>query len=575
MRQATRNIALTIILLTGVIASWAQTDGKSERDRRYQYFYLEAINQQEKGNFSAAFDLFRHARDINPDAAEVYFQLAHYYADLKNDTMMAYCFEKAAKLNPDNATYQERIGQYLIAQQQYDKAIESYERFYQSHHDRTDVLMLLLRLYGQENNYPKMLETLNRIETQEGTSEQTTLTKMGVYEQLGDNQKVYNELKKLVDSHPYDLNYRVMFANWLLNSGKRKAAVKELNAVLKEEPDNEGALLSMLDYYNGEEMSEKADELTQRLLQNPRTDSDTKLTLLRQAVRNANFASGDTAKVFSLFDIVLAQPQANADILMFKVAYLDYIGNHESEAERTLEKAIDVEPDNASARYELIQRVWQREDYDRVIALCQPAQQYNPEEMLFYYFQGLAHYNKKQSDEALETFRKGVSQINSNSNKEIVSDFYAIMGDILYSKGLSSEAYEAYDSCLQWKPDNIGCLNNYAYYLSEEDKDLSRAEQMSYKTIQAEPDNSTFLDTYAWILFHQQRYEDAKIYIDQALRNDSTLNEEELGHAGDIYFMTGDTNRALEYWQKALDKDPENALLQEKIKQKRIPETKK
>lgn len=575
MRQATRNIALTIILLTGVIASWAQTDGKSERDRRYQYFYLEAINQQEKGNFSAAFDLFRHARDINPDAAEVYFQLAHYYADLKNDTMMAYCFEKAAKLNPDNATYQERIGQYLIAQQQYDKAIESYERFYQSHHDRTDVLMLLLRLYGQENNYPKMLETLNRIETQEGTSEQTTLTKMGVYEQLGDNQKVYNELKKLVDSHPYDLNYRVMFANWLLNSGKRKAAVKELNAVLKEEPDNEGALLSMLDYYNGEDMSEKADELTQRLLQNPRTDSDTKLTLLRQAVRNANFVSGDTAKVFSLFDIVFAQPQANADILMFKVAYLDYIGNHESEAERTLEKAIDVEPDNASARYELIQRVWQREDYDRVIALCQPAQQYNPEEMLFYYFQGLAHYNKKQSDEALETFRKGVSQINSNSNKEIVSDFYAIMGDILYSKGLSSEAYEAYDICLQWKPDNIGCLNNYAYYLSEEDKDLSRAEQMSYKTIQAEPDNSTFLDTYAWILFHQQRYEDAKIYIDQALRNDSTLNEEELGHAGDIYFMTGDTDRALEYWQKALDKDPENALLQEKIKQKRIPETKK
>lgn len=97
-----------------------------------------------------------------------------------------------------------------------------------------------------------------------------------------------------------------------------------------------------------------------------------------------------------------------------------------------------------------------------------------------------------------------MSQINDQSNPSLVSDFYAIMGDILHDKGDDKGAYAAYDSCLQWKDDNYGCLNNYAYYLSVENKDLDKAAQMSYRTVQAEPDNSTFLDTYAWILFMQK-----------------------------------------------------------------------
>ena len=134
------------------------------------------------------------------------------------------------------------------------------------------------------------------------------------------------------------------------------------------------------------------------------------------------------------------------------------------------------------------------------------------------------------------------------------------------------EAFAAYDSCLQWKADNIGCLNNYAYYLSLGDTDLSRAEKMSYRTIKAEPANSTYLDTYAWILFRQGRYEEARIYIDQALRNDSTLSAVIIEHAGDIYAMCGETDRAVEYWQQALEKDGGNLLLQRKIKLRKYVE---
>ena len=109
--------------------------------------------------------------------------------------------------------------------------------------------------------------------------------------------------------------------------------------------------------------------------------------------------------------------------------------------------------------------------------------------------------------------------IKEYSDPAIVSDFYAVMGDILHQKGLMKEAYEAYDSCLQWKDDNMGCLNNYAYFLSESGEQLAKAEQMSFKTVKAEPKNATYLDTYAWILYMLGRYSEAKIYIDQALQN--------------------------------------------------------
>ena len=151
-----------------------------------------------------------------------------------------------------------------------------------------------------------------------------------------------------------------------------------------------------------------------------------------------------------------------------------------------------------------------------------------------------------------------------------MSDFYAVMGDLLHQKGREREAFSAYDSCLVWKRDNIGCLNNYAYYLSLKGERLDEAEQMSYITVKAEPKNATYLDTYAWILYRQQRYAEARIYIDQALQNDSLPGSVVLEHAGDIYAHCDDMSAAITHWQKALAADPENALLRKKIKRKKF-----
>lgn len=562
-----RNTLLALALLGGSVATQAaEKDSLTIAD----YFYLEGLRQQEMGNLTAAYDLLRHAHDLNPRSAAVYYQLAGYYVNMKNDALARTYFEKAASLDPENATYQEKLGQLYITQKDYPNAIKAYELLYSSYKTRVDVLQLLLQLYGSQNDYKKMINVLDRIEVLEGSSEQISLSKMQIYEQMGDKKKEYESLKSLVDEHPLELDYRVMFGNWLLQNGKKNDALKEYKSVLKEEPNNALAKLSMLDYYRSIKDQATVDELTNELLQSPKTEKETKMTLLRDIISSDQQANiSDSAKVMNLFSLALSTKQEDADLIMMKAAYMAMKNMPKTEINHVYEQAIEVEPDNSRARLALIQNIWATENYDKVIEICRPAIEYNPDEMAFYYFKGMAEFQKHDIDAALETFKKGVGQIKEDSDPEIVSDFYAILGDILHEKGKASEAFAAYDSCLKWKADNYGALNNYAYYLSVANKDLPRAEQMSYKTIKAEPNNATYLDTYAWILFQQQRYEEAKIYIDQVLRNDKDPSGVVLEHVGDIYMKTGDTQKALEYWQKAIEKGNDSKVLKDKLQQKK------
>lgn len=559
------------VLLLGL---WLSTIGvkASAQDStlRYNYFFLEGIRQQEKGNLSAAFDLLNHALSLNPKAAEAYYELAGYYVELKDTLAARDYFVKAAELSPENPDYQERVAQLYIATKNYDRAITAYEQLYASSKTREDVLQMLLQLYGMKNDYKKMIDVLNRIETLNGASEQLSLSKMQIYEQAGEKKKEYEVLRELVDKHPLELNYQVMLGNWLLQNNRKAEALKIYKEVLKNDPENASAKLSLLDYYTAVNDTKTTNALIGELLTSPKTEFDTKAAIIRQAITsNLQSNSNDSTRVFRLFKQALSVPQQNADMYIMKAAYMNLIKMPKDSLNKVYEEALKVEPDNSPARLALIQNVWEKNDYDKVIELCKPAQEYNPEDMVFYYFEGIAQYQKHDNDAALTALRKGVSQIKKDSNPDIVSDFYAIMGDILHEKGLSKEAFEAYDSCLQWKADNVNALNNYAYYLSIEGGDLKKAEQMSYKTVKAEPKNSTFLDTYAWILFGQKRYEEAKIYINQAVMNDSTLSDVVLEHAGDIHAMANDMPKALDFWQQALDKNKGNALLRKKIELKK------
>ena len=522
--------------------------------RRYDALFLEAICERAKGNNDAAFDLLRRCVEIDSTKSEAYFYLSQYYGALKLREQAMACIEKAAALDPMNATYQETLADAYINLRQYDKAALVLERFYDQHRDRDDVLGILVQLYEEQHDYEAAIKTLTQLETIEGKSERLSYAKSNFYTQLGDKKAAIAEMKRLADQYPNDLNYRGLYANTLFVNGQKKKALEIYHDILRIEPENRNALMALLAYEKDEGDPDKADALTERVLLSKNLTSQDRVMLMRQEIGQSEQEGGDSTRVLYLFHRMLEQPQMDADVAILCATYMNLKKMPNDSISRVLEQVLQVAPDNAAARLQLVSYAWQADDMDKIISLCQDARQYNPDEMAFYYYQGIAYYKQEKLDDALDAFRNGISVINQQSNTEIVSDFYAVMGDILHQKGLDQEAFAAYDSCLAWKDDNYGCLNNYAYYLSEKEIRLDKAEQMSYRTIKAEPKNATFLDTYAWILFKQERYAEAKIYIDQTLQCDSDTSAVLLEHAGDIYYHNGDREQALAYWQQALAK---------------------
>ena len=540
---------------------------------RFKMYYYEGIRQQISGNLDAAYDLFRHSLDINPGAAEAYLMLSSYEGVLQGDSVALEYIKKASELSPGNNAYLDRLATGYIMIGDIDEAVKAYEKLAHNSPERADVLNILVQLYGRQKNYDMMLDVLQRMETLEGGSEDLTLAKMRVYSMQGKKEEEFNALKAMSDKHPNDLNYRVMTGNWLLQNGKPDEAYAEYMEVLKADPENIPVKMSMIDYYRTSGQQLRADSLQEALLVSTKTPAENKVSLLRQVVADSESSGGDSTEVLSIFKKILRQPQETSDIAELYAAYLTLKQMPQDTITKALEGVLAISPDNSAARFQLLQTVWMEQDFDRVVEIARQGLDYNPDEMAFYYFLGLAYVQKDDDDNALDALRRGVSQIDDQSNPDLVSDFYAIMGDILHDKGYADEAYAAYDSCLQWKDDNLGCLNNYAYYLSEENKHLEKAAQMSYRTVQAEPDNSTFLDTYAWILFKQKKYADALQYIDMAVENDTTKSAVIIEHAGDIHAMNGDIDTALKYWKEALDAGPDNAkAIRRKIKEKKYVE---
>lgn len=537
---------------------------------RLRYFYSEAVKQQSLGNYDAAYELLVHCRNIAPNAAEVHFSLSAFDDGLNSKQMAIADVRRAAELDPKNPTYQERLAMTYVATKDYTNAIKSYEKLYSANTERTDVLEILLKLYAEVKNPEKMISTVERMEIAEGVSEKTVLTKMHIYSLQGKKKEEYNTLKAFVDRYPNDLSYQVMMGNWLLSNGKKKEALSIFQKVQKVDPENGLAKMSMIDYYRAEKCDSIANRMEENLLLAPNTSTDTKVSLLRNIISDSENKGGDSTRVISLFRKILSEKQKTAEMAEMYVAYLSLKKMPQDSIVAGLKRVLDIAPDNKGARLQLVQTLWNKVDMDEIISICKPAIEYNPDEMAFYYFLGFAYVQKGEDDNALDILRKGVAQAKDTSEPSLVSDMYAYIGDILHERGAVEECYAAYDSCLQWKEDNVGCLNNYAYWLGESGGDLEKAEQMSYKTVKAEPDNSIFLDTYAWILFHEKRYSEAQIYIEQALANDSTSSPVYFEHAGDIYIMSGLEDKALDMWRKAIDCGTENkALVERKMKLKK------
>ena len=538
------------------------------QQRKYDYYFLEAVRMKEKGDWTAAMDLYNHCLQINPSASSALYEISQFYLMLEQKDISRKYLEKAVSLDPDNFWYKQTLAAFYEDNEDYQKAISLYEEMVKRYPDRSDVLMLLTDLYNKNDDHANVISSLNRLETLEGRSEQISMEKFRQYLTMGQKGKAYKEVENLSLEYPNDLRYKVMLGDAYLNDGRNRDAYDIYNQVLEKEPENAFAQLSIATYYNkiGQDSLYKAER--EKVLLNEQLNTEARLNLMRRIIVENEQEKKDSTEILNLFDKILKQSQDNADMGMLCAQYMITKNMPENKVKPVLNRILSIDPDNSVARLQLLSYAVKKEDYNTVIEICKPALEYNPESMEFYYYLGVAYYQTDKKDDALDVLKKGTGQFNEKSDKKIISDFYSIMGDIYHTKDMNNEAYAAYDSSLVYNPDNIGSLNNYAYYLSIDRKNLDKAEEMSYKTIKAEPQNSTYLDTYAWILFEKKRYSEALIYIEQAMKNGGDKSSVIIEHCGDISYMNGDKDTALKYWKQADSMENESKTLKKKIAKK-------
>lgn len=539
-----------------------------EQQRKYDYFFLEAARLKMRKKYDAAFDMLQHSLAINPNASSALYELAQYYLFLKQVPQGQAALEKAVENDPDNYWYSQGLANLYQQQGEKEKVATLLEGMSVRFTDKLDPLYALLDIYNRQEQYDKVIATLDRIEGKMGKSEQLSMEKFRIYLQMKDNKNAFREIESLVAEYPMDARYQVVLGDVYMQNGKKEEAYGIYRKVLDAEPDNGMAMYSLASYYEETGQKERYRQQLDSLLLNKKVPTETKLNVMRRFVVQNEQEGKDSTQVINLFDRMLEQELDDAAMPMLYAQYLLSKEMNEK-AFPVLRQVLAIDPANTAARLMLLGEAVRKEDYDDILNLCEAGVETNPEMLEFYFYLAIAYNRAERTDDVIAICRKALTHITADSKKDVVSDFYSILGDVYHTKKLNEEAYAAYDSALVHNPSNIGALNNYAYYLSVERRNLDKAEEMSYKTVKAEPDNATYLDTYAWILFEKGNYAEARLYIDDAMKNDGGKSDVIIEHCGDIYYMTGDADKALEYWKQALEAGSGSKTLRQKIQKKK------
>lgn len=539
---------------------------------RLDYFLTEAAKSSMQGQWSKAADLYTHCLEIDSCSPEALFQLGRLQLYLRRDSLGLEYIYKAVELDPKNTYYMEPLAAILLRQGCEEEALPLLERISELETKRSDVLSHLANLYSKGDRLEEAIQTYDRLELLEGKIAQLSMQKFSLYMQLGDSVKAFGELQSLCDEYPAEMSYRVEMGYCYQQIGDYDTAMDIYNEVKAIEPTNVDLQMALLDLYLMQGMDSLYEATRDSILYAPDTDTGKRIVLIQQMIQRMSPDSVDTERIIERFEKVVALDSADVEMLTMYASFLNYRERPETEMQRLMTRVLSVEPDNEMATQWLLQYYAGNRDFSSLEEICRRGANYYPQELLYSYFLGMMLIERSDYVEALGVLDRGLRQRSEDTRLALLSEVFTLKGDVYYKLDRHEEAFLEYDSALVYNRDNVLCLNNYAYFLSLKNQDMDKAEEMSYRSIKAEPNNKTYLDTYAWILFMQEKYEEAQQYMDKVVPRESTekflLTDEYtssviLEHAGDIAWMNGEQERAIYLWRLALkrgDKDVSSVL---------------
>ncbi|MDR1403938.1 MAG: tetratricopeptide repeat protein, partial [Tannerellaceae bacterium] len=546
MRQLVSVILLAVLLLTNPAVMKA--DGRKNQ-RKFDYFFYEGLNLKNAEKYDAAFEAFNHCLTIDSVSAPVLYELSSFYMQLNRQDKATEMLKRAAANSPGNFTYKIALATLLRNRGMYGEAVEAYEELVKAYPAKTELNYYLADALAQQGEIGKAIDTYNVLESILGMNEAFSMQKYRLYMTLKQPDAAFGEVEKLAAKYPMDSRYPIMLGDLYLERDDKDKAYKAYQKAYETDPTNPYYFVSMANYY--EAINDKAAAETQirDALVNEKLDVATKVNILSRYIMRLQQTQQGTDNANLLFETLMEQHPEETELKLMYGSLL-ILQKKTDEAKFQFQLVTEMEPENESAWERLLELSLQIQDIPDVIRICTKCIALFPEIPHYYFYLGVAHSQEKQYQEALDAYRKGLTVI-PLEKAPLKSDFYGQIGDLYYQMDQLDKTFEVYDEALKFNENNIVVLNNYAYFLSLSNRDLEKAERMSAITIKQEPDNSTYLDTYAWIFFKQGNYTLAKFYLESALEKDITKSPELTDHYGDVLYMSGEKEKAVEQWKKA------------------------
>jgi tetratricopeptide (TPR) repeat protein len=546
--------------------------------REAEFYFTEGEKFFILEDYAKALLYYQRALEITPDNATIHYKIAEVLSrnNRQEDLLKAsLSIESALKLEKKNKYFYLLAANIYGSLTKFDKAAWAYETLIQEVKGSEEYLYELAAVYQYGNKFEEAIKTYNRAESILGINELSSVQKMRLFIEQGKFKEGVAEGEKLMHAFPDEERYVMAFSEILAQKGYRNEGIKYLEKFSSQHPDAGNAQMLLAGMYRDNNEEAKARPLLLTLFDNSSIDLNSKVIILASynAELNQNKAKNisDPEKekfVLSLFEKLQKESASNANIHIIGGDLYLATGKNREAVKQYVEavKSGDV---NFEVWQNLLYLETQLEQFDEVIKHADEALELFPNQGMLHYFHGFAHLRKRHYDEAIASLEQAKRL--SKADQNFMSDLNNLLGDAYNATKDYEKSDKAYDDALALNPNNNAALNNYSYYLALRKTNLEKAEKMSTLLAKNNPDNPTFLDTHAWVLYTRQKYKEARKVMERAIST-GNANATHFEHYGDILFKLGDVNGAVQQWQKARGMNANSEILNKKIANRKIYE---
>lgn len=531
--------------------------------------FHEALKAKAKGDMDKAEELFLKVVDKDPDNDAAHFELARIYLERKEKETAGLYASQALELDPDNQYYLELNAKLYQAFGKWKQSLALYTQLNEDYPKNTGYYFERAYLYERTGDILKAIATYDKLEQQIGLEEQVVLHKHRLYLSIKDIDNAAKEINKLIEANPNDGRYYGILGEMYEAVGRPDKALEAYQQLIERDPDNPYAALSLANFYRNAGEQDKYWAYIETAFGDPNLPLDLKISHLLTYIDIIKVSENRRADAFSLAQLMVeAHPEEAKAFAMY--GDLLYNGGKKKEALAQYDEALALDEGVYSVWEQVMYINAELNQFEQLADISEEAMVLFPSQALPYFLHGVALNQQKKHEDALLVLDRAL--LIGGSNPLLVAEVYAALGDSYHALGQHEASDSCYTESLSRNPDNAYVLNNFAYYMSLREKNLDQCAEMARRANELEPGNSSFQDTYGWVLYQKEQYEQARQWIEKALNNGGDSSAAILEHYGDVLFQLGEVDEAVDYWNRALEAGGEAKELEGKIKNRKLYE---